>query len=144
MFQNKDIYFISCGLGWPRTDELKKFKDRFVQAEASEQTALDISVGLAYEGKMPFVYTITTFFLRGYETIRTYIDHEHLNVKLIGAGRDDDYSKHDGFSHECGDIPDLLSFFDIKQYFPETNEEMKQNLDEMITNKNPEFLSIKK
>ena len=61
MQKNKEIYFISCGLGWPRTDELKQFGDRYIQTEASEQTALDIAVGLAYAGKMVFVYTITPF-----------------------------------------------------------------------------------
>src|SRR5882724_3243479 len=90
MHDNPDVYFISVGLGWPRTDELAKlFPIRYVQTEAAEQTALDIAVGLAYAGKIPVVYTITPFLLRGFETIRTYINHEKLNVKLVGAGRDD-------------------------------------------------------
>ena len=145
MSENKDIYFISCGLGWPRTEELKKFKDRFIQAEAAEQTALDIAVGLSYEHKIPFVYTITPFLLRGFETIRIYINHEKLNVKMVGAGRDDDYSKMDGFSHEAGDIMDHLGMLEnILQYYPETVKEMQENIDEMIKNKEACFISIPK
>ena len=146
MKQNRDIYFISAGLGWPRTEELsKEFPFRYIQTEAAEQTALDIAVGLAYAGKIPFVYTITPFFLRGYETLRTYINHENLNVKLVGAGRDDDYSKHDGFSHEAGDVPHLLAMLrTIKMYFPESIDSMKQMVDTMISQQGPDFISIKK
>src|SRR5260221_9933958 len=91
MTDNPDIWFISAGLGWPRTDELSdKYPDRFIQTEASEQTACDIAVGLAYEGKIPFIYTITPFYLRAFETLRTYFNHEKLHVCLVGAGRNDD------------------------------------------------------
>lgn len=143
MKKNKDIWFISVGLGWPRTKELQDtFPDRFIQTEASEQTALDTAVGLAYAGKISFIYTITPFFLRGLETIRTYVTHEHLHVCLVGVGRDDDYSKHDGFSHEAGDIPIILETLDIAQFFPDTVEDMQKNIDRMIEWNGPSFISI--
>lgn len=146
MPNNPDIYFISAGLGWPRTDELKeKFPNRYIQTEASEQTALDIAVGLAYAGKTPITYTITPFYLRAFETIRTYINHENLNVKMIGAGRDDDYSKHDGFSHDAGDIVEILNTQrNIVQFFPRKVEDMQHDMDRMIKYQGPMFLSIKK
>lgn len=144
MLENENIYFISAGLGWPRTDELKKqFPDRFIQVEAAEQTALDIAVGLSYAGKIPFVYTITPFLYRGFETIRTLINHENLNVKLIGAGRDTDYSKHDGYSHDACDIQEVLGTQrNIRQLYPKNSEEMKQCIDVMITHPYPYFLSL--
>lgn len=143
MAKNDKVYFLSAGLGWPRTDELQeKYPDRFVQCEASEQTALDIAVGLAYEGKIPFVYTITPFFYRGWETIRTYIAHERLNVKLIGAGRDEDYSKEDGYTHDAKDIGKFLDILDIEQFYPETNEDMRSLVDHMVKTKDPQFLSL--
>lgn len=146
MRDNENVYFILCGLGWPRLSEfLYEFPDRTINTEASEQTALDIAVGLAYEGKIPFVYTITPFFLRGFETLRTYINHEKLNVKLIGAGRDDDYSSTDGFSHDAKDIGDLLNpLSNILQYYPETIEDMQEDVDRMIRLQKPIFLSLKK
>src|SRR3990167_10383405 len=105
MKKNMDIFLIFCGLGYPRYDECKKeFGDRAINVEASEQTALDIACGLAVSDKIPIVYSITPFLLwRGAETIRTYINHERLNVTLIGAGRDEDYTVHDGFSHDAKD-----------------------------------------
>lgn len=144
MLENDDIYFISAGLGWPRTEELKeKFPDRFIQTEAAEQTALDIACGLAYAGKIPFIYTITPFLYRGFETIRTYINHEKLNVKLIGAGRNTDYSKHDGYSHDACDVQEILGTQkNIVQLYPETVIDMQMAVDAMIQFKEPYFLSL--
>ena len=144
MERHKDIYLLFCGLGYPRYDEFKaKFGDRAINCEASEQTALDIAVGLSYENRIPFVYTITPFFYRGFETIRTYIDHEKLNVKLIGAGRNDDYSKTDGFSHEAYDINYFMNGFkNIKQLYPMTKEELPEIVDNMLKSKEPYFLSL--
>src|SRR3990167_188514 len=121
MVKNKDIYIIFIDLGWPRVDEfIKAYPDRALTTGASEQTALDIAVGLAYEGKIPFVYTITPFLYRGFETIRTYINHEKLHVIMIGAGRDTDYSKHDGHSHDAQDISEILGTQkNIVQHYPD-------------------------
>ena len=146
MEKNKDIYFISIGLGWPRTDELKeKYPDRFIQTEAAEQTALDIAVGLAYSGKIPFVYTITPFFYRGFETIRTYIAHENLNIKLVGAGRGDDYSKDDGYSHDAQDISQILGVFpNIEQLYPDTKEEIPELVERIVKEDKPHFISLRR
>lgn len=145
MEQDQDIFFISCGLGWPRTDELKeKFPDRFIQVEASEQAGLDIAVGLAYSGKKPFVYTITPFFWRAAETIRTYIDHEKLPVRLVGVGRDQDYA-HDGFSHDATDMSRLLMWFiNINQLWPISVMDLPYMLKRMVEEDKPWFISIKR
>lgn len=144
MEKNKDIYFISAGLGWPRTDELQaRFPDRFTQGEASEQTCLDMAVGLAKSGKIPFVYTITPFYWRAAETIRTYIAHENYHVIMCGAGRDDDY-KEDGFTHDGTDIKGLMDLLNIKCHFPGEKEELPELLNTLINNKQPHFLSLKR
>ena len=58
-----------------------------------------MGIGMAMEGKIPICYSMTPFVLyRPFELIRTYIDHENITVKLIGAGRDKDYDWL-GFSH---------------------------------------------
>lgn len=145
MKSNPDIYFISAGLGWPRTDELKQFGSRYIQTEASEQTACDIAVGLAYDKRIPFVYTITPFYLRAFETLRTYMDHENLHVCLVGAGRDQDYSTLDGFSHEAGDIPSLIaSLPNFTIYMPPHVLAMELMIQSMIDHQEPSFISIPK
>lgn len=144
MQENKNIYIIFVGLGYPRVEEFQKeFGNRAINTEASEQVALDIAVGLCYESKIPFVYTITPFFYRAWETIRTYIAHENLNVKLVGAGRGTDYSIHDGYSHDACDIEkSLMLFSNIKQYYPDTKEEVLKMIKNMIKLKTPAFISL--
>lgn len=138
MEENKNVYFLMAGLGYPRVEEfLQKYPERAFNTEASEQATLDIAVGLAYAGKIPVVYSITPFLLyRGFETIRTYINHEKLPIILIGAGRDDDYSKHDGFSHYAGDDIDFIKHFcNINSHWPKDIKEMKMWLDKAIHNR---------
>jgi transketolase C-terminal domain/subunit len=84
---------------------------------------IGLCIGSAYQGKKPIAYSITPFLLyRPFELIRNYINKEKLNVKLIGSGRDKDYS-HDGFSHWAEDDKRIVinSFPNIKPYWPEDN-----------------------
>lgn len=146
MEKDESIHLIFCGLGYPRVDEfLTKYPGRAINTEASEQTALDIAVGLAYSGKVPFVYTITPFLYRAFETIRTYINHESLNVKLIGVGRGGEYSEHDGFSHFAGDIREILGTQkNIVQYYPNVKSELEEILNKTSVVLEPAFINIKR
>ena len=141
-----NVYFIFIGLGYPRLDEfLTKYPDRVINTEASEQSALDIAVGLSYSGKIPVLYTITPFYLRAFETLRTYINYEKLHVIMTGSGRDDDYSKEDGFSHDATDIhPILKTLSNIRQYYPSKKEEIPYLLESCIKDPNPYFISLRR
>lgn len=144
MTDNKDIFIIFGGLGYPRVSEfLEKFPNRAINADASEQAMMDIAVGLAYEGKTVFTYTITPFYLRAFETIRTYINKEKLHIIMLGAGRDDDYSKDDGFSHEAGDIPEILATQkNIMQFFPDNKDDLVYSVNRAIDLDGPSFISL--
>lgn len=78
------------------------------------------AIGLAQNGYIPVCYSITPFLLyRPFELIRNYLNYEGANVKLVGSGRDDDYS-HDGISHWAGDDIDVMSSLkNINLYKPE-------------------------
>lgn len=150
MRKNPDIYLILCGLGWPRVDALlEEFPGRAINSEASEQASLDIAVGLSYAGKIPVVYSITPFLLyRGFETIRTYINHERLNVKLIGVGRNDDYSKHDGYSHDASD--DWKLFHGMHPILDKMEaawcqaEDLPSALSQALLSENPCYINLKR
>src|SRR5260221_5103862 len=94
-----------------------------------------IACGLALEGKIPFVYSITPFLLyRPFELLRTYVDHEHIPIKLIGSGRDTDY-KHDGYSHDATDVLTIINTLpNIVQYWPEDKETVADNVEMMVKN----------
>jgi transketolase len=144
MANNEDIYILTGDLGYKLFDPHRDdFKDRFINCGAAEQTMLDMAVGLALKGKIPFVYSITPFLLsRGHETIRLYIDHEKIPVILIGSGRDSDYEI-DGYSHDANDASQILENFpNVAEYWPSFKEEMPRILNEVIEGRVPAFISL--
>ena len=146
MEKNKDIWLIVGDLGYGWFDKIREdFKNRFINSGAAETTMMDIAVGLAIEGKIPFVYSITTFLLyRPFEVWRTYINHENIPVKLIGSGRDRDYHD-DGFSHNATDIKQFIDLLtNIKQYWPEDKIYIPKIVEEMIGDNQPTFLSLRR
>lgn len=140
------IFLITGDLGFGLFDKIRAdFPDRFINTGAAEQAMMGIGVGLAIEGKIPFVYSITPFLLfRAAETIRNYINHEGVPVKMIGSGRYLDYA-HDGFSHFAGDDSDILGIFPmIKSYWPRTEEQIPNFVESAINDKSPFYINLKR
>ena len=86
---------------------------------------------------------MTPFVLyRPFELIRTYIDHENIPVKLIGAGRDKDYDWL-GFSHwAIDDKAHMSGFKNIIQLWPKDDEEMIKLFPSVIYDKNPYYVNL--
>lgn len=146
MMKDEKIYLLCGDLGWKMFDsQFAAFPDRVINCGASEQAMMDIAVGLAYAGKTVFVYSITTFLLyRPFETIRTYINHEKLNIKLIASGRDKDYEI-DGISHDSSDAIDVLKTLpNIQRCFPDDASEIQDIVSKMVLYNKPYFLSLRR
>lgn len=146
MEKDKDIIAMTGDLGYGGFDKISsEFSDRFYNCQAAEFSMMGVATGLALDGKKPFVYSIGTFLVyRPFEIIRTYINFENIPVKLVCSGRDYDYA-HDGVSHWMHDIKIYLdSFGNIKQYWPESKEEIPSIVEEMANNNLPCFLSLKR
>jgi transketolase len=146
MLHNDKIFLIVGDLGYRVWDEhFKLYPDRCFNVGAAEQVMLDIAVGMAYDGKIPFCYSITPFLVyRPFETIRTYINHEKLPVKLVGSGRDKDYEV-DGISHDASDVKGFLDQFkNLKQYWPMHKNAVPRMLEKMLEDKGPSFISLKR
>ncbi len=144
MEKDSNIFFLTGDLGFGLADSIMKdFPDRAINCGASEQCMLDMACGLALEGKIPFVYTITPFLIyRGFETLRTYVNHEVINIKLIGSGRDADYA-HDGWSHDASDIYHFLEGFNaIGKFYPGESIELELYFEEMLVSKNPSCMLL--
>lgn len=138
------IWVVTGDLGFGQFDFIQKtFPDRFINVGAAEATALGVAVGLALEGKKPFVYTITSFFLRAAETISLYLVGEGIPVRLVGGGRDDDY-KHDGPSHDATKAQSFISQNGIMSFYPETKEEVPITVDRMVKLDKPSFISLRR
>lgn len=146
MLKNKNIWVITGDLGYKMWDHIKSdFKDRYINVGAAEQSMMGIAVGLALEGKIPIVYSMSTFLLyRPFETIRNYINYERIPVKLIGSGRDFDYLD-DGISHWADEDKKIMEVFkNIKPLWPDDKEEIPNLIKEMVSDPNPWYINLKR
>lgn len=146
MSKNKDIILLTGDLGYGLWDKIRlDYQDRFINLGSAEQLMIGTSVGLAMEGKIPVVYSITPFLLyRPFEFIRNYINKEKIPVKLIGGGRDKDYGKL-GFSHHAEDDKEIMSVFkNIEVFHPETDDELMIKTNEILNNNKPSYLNLKR
>ena len=146
MAKDERIWLLVGDLGYKAFDYIRRdFPERFLNCGAAEQAMMGIATGLALNGKIPFVYSITTFLLyRPFETIRNYINHEKIPVKLIGAGRDRDYT-HDGFSHWAEEDENVLKIFsNIEAKWPERIEEIPEIVNKMVNDNKPWYINLKR
>jgi len=146
MKKNKDIILVVGDLGYKVWDHVRdEMPKQFINVGAAEQTMLDVAVGLALSDKIPVVYSITPFVIyRPFETIRTYINHEGINVKLIGSGRDRDYS-HDGISHHSEDDREIMGVFkNIVNKWPSYKGEIPELVNRMLNDKSPWYINLKR
>lgn len=146
MQENENIYLVTADLGYGMFDDIRRdFKDRFINCGAAEQLGMGIAIGLAQEGKIPFFYSITNFAIyRPYEWIRNYVDYQDMPVRIIGGGRNKDYS-HDGISHWSDDVEYVLKpLTNIFTHWPEDKKEIPGIVDELVAKNKPHFLSLRR
>ena len=141
-----NAYFLTADLGFKFFDKiLHKYPSRCYNVGAAEQFMVGAAVGLALEGKIPVCYSITPFLLyRPFEIIRNYLNEEKVAVKLIGSGRDKDYS-HDGFSHWAEDDKKIMANFEnIKTIHPASKEELESIFEENMYSKQACYINLKR
>lgn len=144
MAKDKDVWLVTGDLGYKMFDFIKKdFPKRFINVGSAEQSMIGVGIGLALEGKKPFVYSITPFLLfRPFETIRNYISHESIPVRLIGSGRNQDYI-HDGYSHWAQEDKKVMKIFSaIISVWPKTKEEIPSLVTKMVKISKPWYCNL--
>ena len=146
MKKNEDVHLITGDLGYGLWDEIRDdFPTRFHNVGSSEMVMMGMGIGLAMEGKIPYVYSITPFAIyRPFEMIRNYLDHEGIPVNIIGGGRDKEYG-YLGFSHWSHDDKRIMGVFDnVKSYHPETDEELADSFKYTLQKRNPIYINLKR
>jgi transketolase len=82
-----DIYFVSADMGAESLDAFREqYPKRFVYTGIAEQNTINVTAGLAHEGKKVFVYAMASFYARCYEQIRYSLGMMNLPCTLIGNG----------------------------------------------------------
>ena len=146
MATNENICLITADLGYGLWDRIKiDYPNRFFNVGSSEQLMIGMATGMAMEGKIPVVYSITPFLLyRPFEMIRNYLHHDKLPVKLIGGGRNKDYG-YLGFTHWAQEDKEIMAILDnIKTYHPEKESALAAISSEIINNNSPCYLNLKR
>jgi transketolase len=142
MSYNEKIVLLTGDLGYGLWDQIKiDYPDRFYNVMSSEQLMIGTAVGLAMEGFIPIVYSITPFLIyRPFELLRNYLDHENIPVKLVGGGRDKDYG-YLGFSHWAEEDIKVLSIFkNIELFKP---KKLKNDMcKDFLYNCKPSYLNL--
>jgi transketolase len=146
MAVNDNIYLITGDLGYGLWDKIKDtFPDRFYNVGSSEMAMMGMGIGLAMDGKIPFVYSITPFAIyRPFEMIRNYLDHEKIPVNIIGGGRDQDYG-YLGFSHWAEDDKKIMTQFNnIANAWPENEDHLQKCMDYCLEKIGPVYINLKR
>jgi len=86
--RNKEVVVVSADLAEStRSLEFgKKYPKKFIEVGVAEQNMAGVAVGLALEGKLPFMCSFAVFSPgRNWEQIRVSVCYNKVNVKLIGS-----------------------------------------------------------
>lgn len=144
MVEDESIRVITADLGFGILDQVRNaFPDRFYNVGAAEQLMIGTAIGMANEGLKPVCYSMSSFVLyRPFEFLRNYVNHEQIPIKLIGSGRDKDYS-HDGISHWAHDDELVLEALpNIGLFKPNSIVDLENIWDRFINSKYPEYLNL--
>lgn len=144
MVDDDSIRVITADLGFGILDQIRyAFPDRFYNVGAAEQLMIGVAVGMANEGLKPVCYSMSSFLLyRPFEMLRNYVNYENIPVKLIGSGRDKDYS-HDGISHWAHDDELVLKSLPNIGYFkPASIADLESGWNQFINSDKPEYLNL--
>lgn len=144
MQANKNIFLLTADLGFGILDSIKdNHKDRYYNVGAAEQLMIGTGIGLVESGMIAVCYSMSSFLLyRPFEFLRNYVNEEKVPVKLIGSGRDKDYS-HDGFSHWAHDDETVLAALpNIEIYKPKTIEELELRFKSFLYSDKPAYLNL--
>jgi len=136
------IFILVGDIGYRVFDEFReKHPNRFINMGICEQSMIGVASGMALEGLKPWVYTITHFLLeRPFEQIKLDIDHQNVNVKLIGYA---DYPTL-GPTHTEINGPQLMKLFkNIQSFFPKDGLETKEMVLTAFRHFGPCFVSLK-
>lgn len=142
MKKDDRIHLLVCDIGFGVFDTInKECPDKMTNVGIAEMAAIGMAAGMAQEGMIPVVYTITPFLLeRPFEAIKLCVVQQKQNVKIVGYG---DYPNL-GPTHISTDVKGLCNCMKLKLYEPETLDEYKKNFVEMFKETSPAFLNLKK
>lgn len=141
---NDKIIFLSGDLGFMALEEVRTILgERFINVGVAEQNMATMAAALAYEGFIPFIYSISPFItLRPYEQIRNDICLHNLPVKIVANGGGYGYGIMGSTHHNIEDIGSMRILPNMKVFVPFTSEDVDAALGEMVKDSAPNYLRL--
>ena len=144
--KDKRVVFVGSDLGPAVLSNFKKkFPDRFFMDGASEQHMISMASGLASEGLIPYVNTISTFLTRRcYEQIFTNLGLQNVKVRLIGNGGGVVYAPLGSTHTAIDDIAIMRSIPNMSIIVPADAVEMEKVIKETVNYSGPIYIRLAK
>ena len=142
--KNPNLTFLTGDLGYLSLEKVQeRYAEHFINAGVAEQNMVTVAAGLAYEGFIPFVYSISPFVtLRPYEQIRTDVCLHDLPVKLVGNGGGYGYGIMGATHHNIEDIAVMRILPNMHVYVPLTGSDVGEALEQMVADPHPNYLRL--
>jgi transketolase len=136
--------FLSGDLGFMALERvIEKYGARFINAGVAEQNMISVAAGLAYEGFVPWVYSIAPFaILRPYEQIRNDVCLHNLPVKIVGNGGGFGYGIMGATHHTLEDVGVMRVLPNMKVYVPLTSLDVADAVHAMAVDPSPNYLRL--
>ena len=148
MQQNKKIFFITADFGAPMLDKMRQdFKERIINVGIAEQNAINISVGLALEGYIVYIYAIAPFItMRCFEQIRINCAALHtlrkMNLNIIGVGGGVSYAM-SGPTHHCLEDLCLMKMLPNFEVFSPSDSALAESyVERSINHTQPKYIRL--
>src|SRR5580693_6961510 len=142
--RHPEMVFITGDLGYMALEKVQeKFGDKFINAGVAEQNMISVAAAMAYEGFVPWVYSISPFVtLRPYEQIRNDACLHNLPVKLVGNGGGFGYGIMGATHHNIEDIGAMRILPNMRVYVPLLAADVDPVVEAMMQNRNPNYLRL--
>jgi transketolase len=142
--ENDKIIFLTGDLGYMALEGVKEsLGERFINTGVAEQNMTAMAASLAYEGFLPFIYSISPFVtLRPYEQLRNDICLHNLPVKVIANGGGYGYGIMGSTHHNIEDIGSMRILPNMKIFVPFTKQDVHSAVKQMAGDSSPNYLRL--
>jgi len=143
---DKRIFLLVGDVGFSLVEPfVKEFPERFLNVGISEQNMMGIATGIALNGKVVFVYSLTNFpTLRCLEQIRDDVCYHNANVKIVAAACGFTYGELGATHHLTEDLSIMRSLPNIKVITPADSMETKLAIRALVKEKGPCYLRLQR
>jgi transketolase len=141
---NDKIIFLTGDLGFMALEGVQAcLGERFINAGVAEQNMVTVAAALAYEGFIPFVYSISPFAtLRPYEQLRNDVCLHDLPVKIVANGGGYGYGIMGSTHHNIEDIGSMRLLPNMRVFVPFTGDDVYASVREMAGDPHPNYLRL--